>query len=307
MKNNYWLILLLGLSVVISCKNQRNPKISDEGIWKLGWRMIENSMYENFEIAELQFDSLLHISDKIDRKFLIKGLEVKSKLNKGEEITKVLNNQDEETLSVLCKKSFLSNIKSCIGLSEKKVLNEDLQLKIIDLYVKDQAIRGTIMSDIISKYEIDTTGIKTKYDWSNPDEVNVDELISNQLKKIFNEYGFPTGELIGRDAMSGVFFIIQHSNELDWQRANFPKIKSAVSNGYLDGEKYALLYDRIQKNSGLKQKYGTQLEQIDETTYRLYDLEKEFELDKRRMEIGLFPFSMYKRIYKKELGINIVE
>jgi hypothetical protein len=158
------------------------------------------------------------------------------------------------------------------------------------MFVNDQATRGNLMKGIIEKYEIDTNLI------ANNDPNYIDNYNTSRLKEIIIEYGFPTGELIGKDAMRGVFFIIQHSNELHWQKANFPEIKSAVSNGYLDGGKYAMLYDRIQMNRGLNQKYGMQLDKIDETTYRLYDLENEHELDRRRMEIGLFPFSMYKQM-----------
>lgn len=304
MKNKLTQTLILILFFQIqSCQIEKSKQgISDEQIWKMGWRMIENSMNENFNVAELQFDSLLHISDKIDRKFLTTGLEVKSKLNKGEEITELLNNQDEETLRVLCKKGFLSNIKSCNGLSEEKVLNEDLQLKIIDLYVKDQTIRGNIMSDIISKYEIDTTGIKTKYDWSNPDEVNVDELTRNQLKEIFKEYGFPTRELIGQDAMDGVFYIIQHSDgDKEWQKSQLPNIELVVKKGVFSGQKYAYLYDRIKVNSGENQLYGTQFKMVDPSTnrYELVPVKNLPDLNKRRKEMGMMPIELYRKFHNQ--------
>jgi hypothetical protein len=57
-------------------------------VWKLGWRMIESSMNENFEIADVQFDSLMNSSEKMDIKFLITGLDIKSKLGKNDEIVK---------------------------------------------------------------------------------------------------------------------------------------------------------------------------------------------------------------------------
>ena len=226
---------------------------------------------------------------------------MKSKLNKVEELNEIISVQTESVIIALCNKDWESDIIECKNKNKAIVENTTLQNELLIMFVNDQAARGNLMKDIIEKYEIDTNQI------SNKGLNYIDNYNTSRLKEIVLEYGFPTGKLIGKDAMSGVFFIIQHSNELDWQKANFPKIKSAVSNGYLEGQKYAMLYDRIQMNSGLKQKYGTQLDKIDETTYRLYDLENEQELDRRRMEIGLFPFSMYKQIYKEEFGINIVE
>ncbi|MFT6416989.1 MAG: hypothetical protein ACJARZ_002341 [Dokdonia sp.] len=62
--------------------------MDENDVWKLGWRMIESSMNENFEIADVQFDSLMNSSEKMDIKFLITGLDIKSKLGKNDEIVK---------------------------------------------------------------------------------------------------------------------------------------------------------------------------------------------------------------------------
>ena len=39
--------------------------MTDVKVWKLGWRMMASSMDENFELAELQFDTLLKQRDVI--------------------------------------------------------------------------------------------------------------------------------------------------------------------------------------------------------------------------------------------------
>jgi hypothetical protein len=299
MNRNDHLLLIFCLAIVYTSCN--NSQIKKEAEWRLGWRMINNYSHENFETSDLQFDSLFSINNNPDLKFLEFGLKLKSKLNKVEELNEIISIQSESVIIELCNRDWVSDIINCKNKNKAIVDNTALQKELLIMFINDQAARGNLMKDIIEKYEIDTNQI------SNNDPNYIDNYNISRLKEIILEYGFPTGKLIGKDAMNGVFFIIQHSNELDWQKANFPKIKSVVSNGYLDGQKYAMLYDRIQKNSGLKQKYGTQLEKIDETTYRFYDLENEHELDRRRMEIGLFPFSMYKQLYKEEYDINILE
>ena len=359
MKNNYWIILIIGLSIISSCKNQTNSQFTDEGIWKLGWRMIENSMNENFEIAELQFDSLSNISNKIDRRFLIKGLEIKSKLNKNEEVINMLDNQNEETLRLFCKKEFLTNLKPCNGLSEEKVKNESLKIELMKMYVDDQAVRGNIMNDIVKKYELDSTriiksgeiiideknrsriaeifedyGFSTKevkiikeyvnsqkaigksmkdfiseYDLDSEKIIGatmtfVDEKNRNRLKEIFKEFSFPNKELVGKDAMLGIFLIIQHADgDPEWQKSQLKNIENAVNIGDIDGQSYAYLYDRIKINNGEKQLYGTQFTNIDpiKKTVELADTEDLENLDKRRREVGTMPIEMYKKIMLKYL------
>jgi len=335
MSNNYWIILIIGFSIITSCKNQTNSQITEEENWKLGWRMIENSMEENFEIAELQFDSLLTISDKINRKFLATGLEIKLKRNKKEAVAKILNSQNEETLSILCKKEFLSNLESCKGLSEEKVKNESLKMELIEMYVDDQAVRGNVMEDIITKYHIDSTKIITTgeivvdeknrkrlteifadYGFSNQQveiisayinsqeaigksmknfiaknnldspkvigatAVFVDEKNRARLKEIFKENGFPNKELVGKDAMRGIFLMIQHSDsDKEWQK------------------------DRIKINGGEKQLYGTQFANVNpiKKLAELADTEDLENLDKRRREVGMMPIAMYKKFMLRHL------
>lgn len=298
MKNNYWLILIIGLSIISSCKEETNSQITDEKIWKLGWRMIESSMDENFVIGELQFDSLLNISDKIDRKFLITGLEIKSKLNKNEEVGKILGNQNEEILREVCKKGFLSSMKSCSGLSGEKVKNEPLKMELIKMYIDDQAARGNIMNDIIEKYGIDADEV------TKDGGIIVDERNRNRLKEIFKENGFPNKKQVGKDAMQGIFFMIQHSgDDKDWQKSQLKNIELAVKNGDMNGQSYAYLYDRIKINGGEKQLYGTQFANVDpvKKTVELADTEDLVNLDKRRREVGMMPIEMYKRFMLRNL------
>ena len=86
------IVLILGISLIISCKQKENSQISEIETWKLGWRMIENSMEDNYEIANLQFDSLRNITNKIDRKYLLTGLKSKNEIGKNEEIIQILSN-----------------------------------------------------------------------------------------------------------------------------------------------------------------------------------------------------------------------
>ena len=63
-----------------------NPTVEKPGLtetekWKLGWRMIISSMEENYVAGELQFDSLLSTRSKLDKKFVLTGLQILNKNN----------------------------------------------------------------------------------------------------------------------------------------------------------------------------------------------------------------------------------
>lgn len=145
--------------MVSSCNHSANSQMDEDEVWKLGWRMIENSMNENFEFADLQFDSLYNFSEKIDLKFLITGLDMKSELGKNDEVEKILNGQTQEIINQICKRQFTADLKPCLNISNEQVENEKLQLEIIKMYVDDQAVRGNLMTVIISKYNLDTAQI----------------------------------------------------------------------------------------------------------------------------------------------------
>ena len=154
------------------------------------------------------------------------------------------------------------------------------------------------MQNIISKYDIDSTKI------TQDGDVVVDERNRNRLKEIFDKNGFPTRKLVGKDAMYGIFLMIQHSDgDKEWQKSQFANIERAVKKGDMDGQSYAYLYDRIKVNNGEKQLYGTQFAKVDpiNKTVELAETEDIENLDKRRMEIGMMPIEMYKEFVLKDL------
>ena len=294
MKNQLLLFLLINL--MFSCTSNPNKQMTKEESWKLGWKMNENILNQNFEVADSQFDSLLSLNKEIEVNFLTAGLENKSQLGKNEEVDKILNNQTQETLNRICFKQFAKNLAPCKGISAEKVDNESLQNELIGMYVKDQAIRGNVMKELMSKYKIDESFLAYEVG------IDIDEVNRNRLKEIIEEYGFPNQKLVGKDAMDGIFYIIQHSDhDSEWQKSQLGNIEKAVKNGSMDGQNYAYLYDRIKVNNEEKQLYGTQFSKVDRLnkTVELFETEDIANLDKRRLDVGMMPIEMYKRIMIK--------
>ena len=290
-----FLLICLVISI-ISCNTDKLINSEDEEVWRLGWRMTENSVDEKYKTGELQFDSLLIVSDRIDRKFLISGLEIKSKLNKTKEVTELLNRQDEEILSDLCQQKFLKGLTPCFGLPKENPKNKQLQLELVKMYINDQYIRLNLMNNLLEKYNLIKSEVIIDSFGINTDERNEDG-----LKEIIKEFQFPTKELVGKDGMEAVFNIIQHS-EKGWQNSQLINVEKAVRNGDMDGANYAFLYDRIKVLNGEKQLYGTQVSKIEpiNQTVQLFDTEDLENLDKRRREVGIMPIEMYKSIALKD-------
>ena len=154
MKNKILIHVIFGLIIFTSCEHGKSQQMTDVEIWQLGWRMIGSSMDENFELANIQFDTILKNSKTIDSKYLITGLEVKKEIGKDEEIIEILSSQPIEMLQEICKKQVLSNFEICKKYSVEIVENEKLQLELIKMYVNDQYVRSNLMTDILQKYNL---------------------------------------------------------------------------------------------------------------------------------------------------------
>jgi hypothetical protein len=103
--------------------------------------------------------------------------------------------------------------------------------------------------------------------------------------------------MVGEIGMRTVFIIIQHSdNDIAFQRSQFKNIEDAVKKGDLEGQHFAMLYDRIKINAGQPQLYGTQFERIDVENFiaELAPVEDIGNLDKRRKELDMMPIEVYK-------------
>lgn len=290
-------LLIIGLSIIISCKQTTNQQKTEVENWKLSWRIIESSMEENYELANMQFDTLLNKTKSIDKKYLVTGLEAKKEIGKDDEIIKILASQKIETLKEICKEQFLSKFEKCKDYSIENVENNELQIELIKMYVNDQYIRSNLMTELLDKYNLSKKEVIIDSLGMNTDERN-----SERLKKIIDEYGFPTKKMVGKDAMDGIFLIIQHSDKnKEWQKSQLPNVKKAVEKGDMGSQDYAYLYDRIKINGDEKQLYGTQFSKVDPITktVELAPTEDIENLDKRRMEIGMMPIEMYKEFMLK--------
>lgn len=97
------------------------------------------------------------------------------------------------------------------------------------------------------------------------------------------------------------FHIVQHSNDAAFREATLSEIKPLAEEGLMDGQLYALMYDRVALKKGELQLYGTQTKCIN-GQYDVHRLSKPEQVDDRREKIGLQPIADYIEQNRKLYG-----
>ena len=131
--------------------------------------------------------------------------------------------------------------------------------------------------------------------WAKVNEV--DSANTAWLSETIVRFGWPHKSMVGSEAATGAFLILQHA-DYKHQRLYLPLLKRAAKDGEASLSHAAMLEDRVLMREGRPQIYGTQLES-DPTTgeIRLYPIEDEANVDKRRSEVGLMPIADYLQFF----------
>lgn len=170
----------------------------------------------------------------------------------------------------------------------EKNYNKPLKEELEAIHVKDQTLRKLL------KPARETFGKDSKelaYFW---------ELIESEDKKnekrvleIIDEYGWPGKSLVGGQANTTVWLVIQHA-PLETQEKYLPLLQESVKKGESRGSNLALLEDRILMRQGKKQVYGSQIRTNPETGEQyVYPIEDPENVNKRRAEVGLGTIEEY--------------
>ncbi len=110
--------------------------------------------------------------------------------------------------------------------------------------------------------------------------------------KIYDKYGFPGYDLIGKEYSNKYFTLVQHSDfDVPFQVRVLRSMKKQVEQNNASGQNFAFLTDRTEINSGRLQVYGTQILMSGNTTIK--PCIDTVNLDKRRMAVGLSPIKEY--------------
>lgn len=176
-------------------------------------------------------------------------------------------------------------------------INETLQRELVDMLRTDQSGRETIQA-AQEKHGFDSPEVKALWEA----QYAVDRRNVERLKEIIAIHGWPGRSLVGPQAETVGFIIIQHADHAT-QVEYLPMLKQAVAEGELQGQALAFLEDRILVAEGKKQLYGTQLRWSAETgQLEPVPVEDEANVDVRRAELGLGPLDEYVKRVRAQGG-----
>ncbi|WP_436356022.1 DUF6624 domain-containing protein [Brevundimonas sp. CEF1] len=103
----------------------------------------------------------------------------------------------------------------------------------------------------------------------------------------------------GAEAAAAAFHIVQHSDEALWRRF-LPVLQPLVATDEIDGQSYAMMFDRLATSEGRPQRYGTQF-RCDNGKWRPYPIENVEALEAHRQEMAFpVPFAAYRAHFESQ-------
>jgi hypothetical protein len=186
-------------------------------------------------------------------------------------------------------KTFLSALllilMLCISCQNNTPYTEEMKAELQAMYNKDQKAQ-----------EYDMAKVQRK-SYSDSMEIAFNALIIKNtvaIKKYFREYGFPGIKENGEKATLNFWLLVQHSDhDVNFQNQVLIAMKKELDAKNVKPSEYAYLYDRVKKNQGKPQLYGTQMVWDSHGIHTPYNLESPEKVNERRKEMGLNSIEEY--------------
>ena len=130
--------------------------------------------------------------------------------------------------------------------------------------------------------------------------VQMADVYARHLQVILKRHGWINISIFGEEADDHACVLVQHSDhDINFQIQCLDKLFDSILKGETNPNHYAFLYDRVAKNSGEKQRYGTQLSR-EFNKWVLWDHEGSLQqLNERRATVGLSPVEEYLQQFKR--------
>jgi Family of unknown function (DUF6624) len=128
--------------------------------------------------------------------------------------------------------------------------------------------------------------------------VAIDSILTRRLRVVIDSVGWPTRAMVGPQAASSAFLIVQHSPSDVFQRQSLPALQAAARANEASASDVAMLTDRILTHDGKPQIYGTQFRIVDGELIP-YPIERIDDLDRRRAAAGLMPMAEYAQLLEQ--------
>jgi hypothetical protein len=161
---------------------------------------------------------------------------------------------------------------------------------------RDQAVRSEAIGGGIAKAQVASTQLEA-----------VDRRNTARMREIVARAGWPDKELVGQDGAQAAWLLVQHSDDLAFQRHCLVLMEQAADRGLVDPAHVAYLTDRVRMKEGRPQLYGTQLREREGRLVPV-PVEDEERVDYRRARVGMPPLAEYvkdaARFYTPTRGVR---
>ncbi len=115
-----------------------------------------------------------------------------------------------------------------------------------------------------------------------------------RMKQIIKEIGWPSFSKIGRDVAGKAWFLVQHSDQdVEFQKEVLDILKN-LPDSEVSKYNVAMLEDRVRKNEGRPQLYGSQWK-VKNGVQVPYEIEDPEHVEERRASMGMETMSESKR------------
>jgi len=166
--------------------------------------------------------------------------------------------------------------------------NTKLRSQILTMFEFDQQLRiewGELEKEFgDSSAQVDS--IKTLVDQYR-------KIHRDKLDSLINLNGFPTHKTIGKDGVQGLFVMVAHAKDLDFQELCLIYFVIEAKEGGLSWQELAILFDKIQVEKGQPQYFSTQPLETDDGSFKLYPIADEKNLDQRRVAFDMLPIKEF--------------
>jgi hypothetical protein len=157
-----------------------------------------------------------------------------------------------------------------------------LREQLLKMYSIDQTARGFSGVQAASMRELSAT----------------DAQLTQELKQIVEQKGWPTIALVGIQASNAAMTVLTHAADHAWQFQLLPSLEQLADAGKIDPSTLALVVDKELVSEGKLQRYGSQFKAVS-GGMAMYGVEDPDQLDERRAKAMLAPMAVYKETLER--------
>lgn len=130
----------------------------------------------------------------------------------------------------------------------------------------------------------------------------IDRKNIGEIKRIFDDVGFPDVRMVGRDGVSTAFLLVQHAtDDPAFQRRALELARPLMDSRQMSRQQFAALTDRVLLAEGKQQYYGTQVEIVAGKAVAT-SLSDPDGVDSRRASMSMGPLADYLKILQERYG-----